>query len=172
MSKPAAIAGTFADLKTVKTRGVLQMVIEVPIEQGAHVVEAFGFPQPGAEIPVAVARLVAGHQTIEHEPEPQSEAKQINSSAVATEKPYATRAVMLAKDEAFQRFALGFASPDAAETAEEVATRFIREHCRVFSRSQLNDPANTRARRLYDALYRDFLHYQRTGIAALGELSP
>ncbi len=57
MTTPAAIQGTFADLKTVKTRSVVQMIIEVPIEQGKQVVDAFGFPQPGSEIPVAVARL-------------------------------------------------------------------------------------------------------------------
>jgi hypothetical protein len=57
MTDPAVISGTFADLKIVKTRSVVQIVIEVPIEQGKQIVEAFGFPQPGAEIPVAVARL-------------------------------------------------------------------------------------------------------------------
>ena len=57
MTDPAVISGTFADLKIVKTRSVVQMVIEVPIEQGSQIIEAFGFPQPSAEIPVAVARL-------------------------------------------------------------------------------------------------------------------
>ena len=57
MTKPAAIMGTFADLKTVKTRSVVQMVIEIPIEQGAQIIEAFGFPRPGEEVPVAVARM-------------------------------------------------------------------------------------------------------------------
>lgn len=58
MDKPAAIAGTFADLKSVKTRSVVQLVIEVPIEQAEAVIRAFGYPQPGHEIPVAVARLL------------------------------------------------------------------------------------------------------------------
>ena len=53
----AVIQGTFADLKSVKTRSVVQMVVEIPIEQAEQVVKAFGFPQPGAEIAVAVARL-------------------------------------------------------------------------------------------------------------------
>jgi len=57
MTQNAVIAGTFADLKTVKSRSVVQMVIEVPIERGEQVVQMFGFPQPGAEIAVAVARL-------------------------------------------------------------------------------------------------------------------
>ena len=53
----AVIQGTFADLKSVKTRSVVQMVVEIPIEQAEQVIKAFGFPQPGAEIAVAVARL-------------------------------------------------------------------------------------------------------------------
>lgn len=58
MTANAVVAGTFADLKTVKSRSVVQMVIEIPIERGASVVEMFGFPQPGEEVPVAVARLM------------------------------------------------------------------------------------------------------------------
>ena len=57
MADHAAIQGTFADLKSVKTRSVVQMVIEIPIERAEQVIKAFGFPQPGAEIAVAVARL-------------------------------------------------------------------------------------------------------------------
>lgn len=74
----AVISGTFSDLKTVKTRGVLQMVIEVPIEKGAAVVKAFGFPQPGAEIPVAVARLIAAPSASD-EPKPVSEVEPLAS---------------------------------------------------------------------------------------------
>ena len=54
----AAIAGTFADLRTVKTRGICQLVIELPIEQADHALEMLGgVPQPGKEKWVGVARL-------------------------------------------------------------------------------------------------------------------
>jgi len=56
---PIVIEGTFADIKSVRTRSVVQMVIEVPIEHAAEIVSAFGFPQPGEEIHVVVARLAA-----------------------------------------------------------------------------------------------------------------
>lgn len=59
MNSNAIIAGTFADLKTVKTRSVVQMIVEVPIERAEEVVMMFGFPQPGSEVTVAVARLIA-----------------------------------------------------------------------------------------------------------------
>ncbi len=53
----AVIQGTFADMKTVKTRKTLQIVLEVPIEMGEQVVRAFGFPDPSKEVNVAIARL-------------------------------------------------------------------------------------------------------------------
>ena len=57
MTTPALINGSYADLKTVKTRSVVQIIIEVPIEQGAEIVKLFGFPQPGKEVPVSVVRF-------------------------------------------------------------------------------------------------------------------
>lgn len=53
----AVIQGTFADMKTVKTRKTLQIIIECPIELGEQVVKAFGFPDPSKEVNVAIARL-------------------------------------------------------------------------------------------------------------------
>jgi hypothetical protein len=53
----AVIQGTYADFKLVKTRSVVQMVIEVPIEQASTVVDLFGIPNAGMEQWVAVAAL-------------------------------------------------------------------------------------------------------------------
>ena len=55
----AAISGTFADYRLVKSRGVLQIVIECPVEEQAAVFAALGYPMPGESLPVAVARLQA-----------------------------------------------------------------------------------------------------------------
>lgn len=57
MTDELAIQGNYADFKLVKTRSVCQLVIEVPIERAEQAIKAFGIPQPGAEIPVAVARI-------------------------------------------------------------------------------------------------------------------
>ena len=51
------IQGTYADFKLVKTRSVVQMVIEVPIEQANTLVDMFGIPNAGTESWVAVAAL-------------------------------------------------------------------------------------------------------------------
>lgn len=53
----AIIRGCYADIKTIKTRSTVQMVIELPVEQGAEIIRKFGFPNPGVEVPVVVALL-------------------------------------------------------------------------------------------------------------------
>jgi hypothetical protein len=53
----AAITATFSDYRLVKSRGVLQLVLELPVERQAQAFEALGFPMPGTDIHVGVARL-------------------------------------------------------------------------------------------------------------------
>ena len=54
----AIITGTFSECKFVKTRSVMQVVIECPIEQADVALSVLGgVPQPGREVHVAVARL-------------------------------------------------------------------------------------------------------------------
>src|SRR4051794_33494293 len=74
---PAAIQGTFADFKLVKTRRTVQIVIEVPIEQADQALAALGgLPQPAEEKWVAVARINGAATFIEHLPP--DEAYEIN----------------------------------------------------------------------------------------------
>lgn len=54
---PAAVTGTYSDLKFVKTRSVAVISIEIAIENANAFVAAFGTPQPGQEVHVALARL-------------------------------------------------------------------------------------------------------------------
>tara|TARA_R100001460_G_scaffold2629_3_gene8429 strand:+ start:8962 stop:9384 length:423 start_codon:yes stop_codon:yes gene_type:complete len=53
----AVIRGTYADFKLVKTRNVVQMIIEIPIEEATKVTNNFGIPTPSEEKWVAVALL-------------------------------------------------------------------------------------------------------------------
>ena len=53
----AVVRGTYADFKLVKTRSVVQMIIEVPIEEAQKVTNSFGIPTPSEEKWVAVALL-------------------------------------------------------------------------------------------------------------------
>lgn len=55
--KPAAFQGTYSNLTFVKTRSVAVVSVEIPIEEADAFVAAFGTPRPGAEVPVALARI-------------------------------------------------------------------------------------------------------------------
>ncbi len=55
--KRAAFTGSYADLKFIKSRSVMQVIVELPIEQADAFLAAFKAPQPGAERPVALALL-------------------------------------------------------------------------------------------------------------------
>lgn len=54
-----AIEATYADLKIVKTRQVMQVILEVPLEKGKQVVDLLGIPDPSKEVWVAIAKLSA-----------------------------------------------------------------------------------------------------------------
>lgn len=144
MTANAVVAGTFADLRTVKSRSVVQMVIEIPIERGASVVEMFGFPQPGEEVLVAVARLMP--QPAAPEPQPVKERTPWDAMK------HSQQAAILCGEVGFQRWI-------KVET-KEAAAEFVRQHCGVPSRKDLDqdDEAASRWNRL-SGQYRDFQRY-------------
>ena len=154
----AVIAGTFADLKTVKTRGVVQLVVEVPIERAASVVEAFGFPQPGEEIPVAVARLVAS-------PGPRAAAEPSQPAADKRKwdgMPMSQRAALLCQDDLFASY-LADRRPDDWDAAGCQATPTLRRICGVRSRADLNTDQAAAAR--FERLCRDFWRWKNEPVA-------
>lgn len=131
MTEPAIILGTFADFKTVKTRSVVQLIVEVPIERGKQVVEAFGFPQPGAEVPVAVTRVKDG--IVAEQP------KAPKPKRAFADMPPSQQAGIMCNDSAFQKWADIFCqTPDAARTV-------ILNTCEISSRKQLDDNAGARS---------------------------
>lgn len=137
MADELAIYGTFADLKSVKTRSVVQMIIEVPIEQAKQVVDVFGFPQPGAEIPVAVARMnppVA-------KPSPAAPEK---DTVPFHDHKLSWQAGVRCNDHRFSDFLKGhhasaWEAGDAGQEPEVVAAVVVRYLCGVPSRADLND---------------------------------
>ncbi len=60
MAEPATIRATFSQYAMVKTRGVLVLHMEVPLEQQAEVFATLGYPLPGAEVWCGIARLTPG----------------------------------------------------------------------------------------------------------------
>ena len=49
--------GTYSDYKLIKTRGVISVSVEFPIEQAEEFVRMFGMPKPDTEKWVAIAGL-------------------------------------------------------------------------------------------------------------------
>ena len=58
MTDHAIINGSFSEVKFLKTRSVMQIVVEIPIEYADEALQRLGgVPQPGKETPVSVFRL-------------------------------------------------------------------------------------------------------------------
>lgn len=132
MTRQAAIQASLCDWKNVKTRSVVQLILEVPVEQALAAFQTLGMPQPGTEIPVAVALLKSAARTPAIAP----------SEAVADgapkpnrhwgEIPRSQQAGILCADKEFRRW-LGLHVGDA-----ETAASIVREQCGVLSRAELD----------------------------------
>ena len=146
MPKQAVVQGVYSDLKTIKSRSVVQVVVEVPIERGQEIVEAFGFPQPAQEVHVVIARMANGHQERE---EPEGVDGASTGRRRFEELPAPQQAALACKEKAFQRFL--HEEYSALEVSEEEAAREVREICNVASRADLKHPGPAASwRGLYD----------------------
>lgn len=126
-----SVLATFADFKTVKSRNVVQLVLEVPIEQANQALQRLGgVPTPGQESWVGVARVeenAARHET----------------------RSLAQYAGALCSQPNFRAFCDQI-WPDHKPGAEQA----VREWCEIDSRSELDtDP---RARAKFEAMMQNF----------------
>ena len=141
MTDARAIAGDFADIRTVKSRSVVQLIIELPIEQGETVVKLFGFPQPGSPTKLAVARLVEAKQ-IESEVVPDTARPSTgqNKTQAGEKREWsslspAQQAGMRCTEPAFQLFLRE--QGDASCTDANKAAEYVRFVCGVKSRADI-----------------------------------
>ena len=152
MTDPAAIKGTYSDLKFIKSRKVAQVVIEVPIEQAGAFVSAFGTPQPDKETWVAIARLEA---------------------AETADKPkggrLAKKAGILCATQSFQNYLYSAHPADWLHNIErhqqtsDAAAALLRSLCCVESRKAFdNDPV---AGELFNGILNSYEAWKR-GLAA------
>lgn len=128
----AAIQGSFADFKLIKSRSVAQLIIEIPIEHTDAALAALGgVPQPASERPVAVARL---------KPEAVAKPDARERYAKLTEGEQAVaRASLLVDDREFISWAQAFAR---STMSREGLVMWLRKQCGVQSRKELaTDPA-------------------------------
>jgi len=129
MTNTAAFSGSYCDMRFVKSRKVAQIVVEIPIEQAAAFVAAFGAPDPAKECPVALARLVA---------EPKQEAPKRKFGDL----PASQQAAMRCNEVGFQRFIVqrlrdAKRPVPGDESDADRAARYVREWCCVDSRSDI-----------------------------------
>ena len=147
MTSPAAIQGDYVDLKFIKSRKVCQIVVEVPIEAGPSVVQAFGTPLPDKNIPVALARL-------ESQPEPAKKKRKME------EMQRSQQAGLLCTDRRFQTFMVERHDAniwmDAQDDIrEQSCATAVRQLCNVNSRAQFDGP-NEKAAAAWDTLYSEY----------------
>lgn len=139
----AVIAATFSDLKLIRGRKVCQLVFEIPVEQAQAATAALGFPH--SETWCAIARLNKTSGPCPTRGPEQAAGDRALDAAPAAPKPNSTRAVMMAKDVAFQRYT------QSADEAE--ADKAIKLFCRVDSKAELNAPP---ASMMFERLRHDF----------------
>ena len=134
MREPSAFQACFSDFKLIKSRKVAQFLLEVPLEGADSALAALGgLPRPDAEIWVGVARLT---EKPSHEsPMPSKEHRKFR------ELPFPQQAALRCNDPAFRKFI-------KVNNAEEAAI-WVREHCGVTSRSQI-DPCAASGSRWHD----------------------
>jgi hypothetical protein len=131
-----ALKATYADLKTVKTRSTVQIILEMPIEALPEVVSLLGAPVPGNEVWVAIARLRSGTEDVAEPP--------------ARKGTLAQQAGILCADKAFWKFlnAKGGMSDEDISTTE-AAAKMLRWICQIDSRTAL-DQDSIAATRFHD----------------------
>ena len=141
----AAFSACYADWKLIKTRACVQIVLEIPIERANEAYTVLGgMPVAGAEVWCGVARLDP-HKVGVATP---SEGGKDRASSPHDPPPshrLTTRAVMLSKDPQFHKFLEGHLR--LGNVTEEEAATYIRDKCRVASRSEIK-PGTEAATRL------------------------
>lgn len=149
------LRASYADLKTVKTRSTVQIILEMPIEALTEVVGLLGAPVPGNEVWVAIARLKTAA-------EPVAQIEHANDEEPnRPPRPLSQVAAFLCTVQAFKRYIFEKAATgwDHVPNTEEAAD-WLRSVCQVQSRRELdsNVAAARRFREIrsgYDVWLRD-----------------
>ena len=138
----AAFQGSYADMRFIKTRSVCAITIEIPIEQAAAFVAAFGAPNPAVECPVAIARINPAKATEKPASDaPMQSVAQLKTPRRFSELPYATQAALKCDDPAFHLFLREKIVDDGRSPAE-----IVREICGVRSRAEIQPGTDAEGR--------------------------
>lgn len=161
--KPAAIAAAYSDWKLVKTRGVVQIVLEIPLHDTAHALDVLGgMPDVSKERWFAIAALKdqkgVAQQPSDAKPQPVLDKPQAGAKRWGDMQP-AQQAGIRCGEPLFLAF-LKEERPDDWHDASEDPAECVRMICRVESRSLLNrEDAAQRWQKLND----QFVAWERVG---------
>ena len=175
MNKPRAISAQLVDIRNVGAHKSIKLTIHVPEEQARQVVELFGWPTMVDPVPVALARLEVmpaeqpkhGISTTDTTPGPlpdkpagraKREWHELQPSAQISIRCGET-AFRIFLDETFPR-SWGQDMEDMGLSQTEQAIRFVRRHCGVTSRADINS-GNPQALDAWERLEWDYRAWQQ-----------
>jgi hypothetical protein len=146
----AAMQADYCDLKIIKTRKVIQVVLEIPQEAGNAFIAAFGLPRSDKNVPVAIARL--------NEPTllDLDVVKQIGKRPKGGK--LAQRAGIVCGEPGFKKYLL---SHHPYIEALGTPAQYLRSYCGVVSRAELDHDAG--AAKLFDEMMREYSAWQSHG---------
>ena len=102
VTAPRAIQATFSDFRVVKGRKVLQLIMEVPVEEGQQALEMLGFPHPHEPQWVAIALIDKAVAETKPVDPLKSEASKHAYRAASERERAVKRAAILCNDPIFQ----------------------------------------------------------------------
>jgi hypothetical protein len=148
MSAPAIFEATYSDMKIVRSRKVMQVIVEMPIENGQKFVSAFGMPSPGEETWVALARL---DPKAKDKPAPKESKRWDQMSS-------AQQAGIRCAEKSFQAF-IADRRGSPCLSADDAAD-FVRGFCGVESRASIDGTIGASASwRALDGEYLEWMRY-------------
>lgn len=150
MNDECAIEARYVNHKNVQGRGVLQVILEIPVEHTVEFFNKFGHPDIGKEKRVGLALLSDAEVDVKREIAEKAGKEQ----RAFTELPYSQQAALLCKDPAFWRW-LNDVTIYPCYTEDETK-RSLRDHLNINSRSDLDDVKNIRARTEFKHLRDEF----------------
>ncbi len=149
----SAFRATYADFKLIKTRGVVSVSFELPVEQAQAALDVLGgMPIAATEVWCAVARLETKTPLTAPNPETSAHSKQ-----AFRDMRMVNQAGILCDDVAFRKFLAENFKRDI--TSADDAAAYVREYCGVKSRSDIRPRcfSGNRWTRLVDE-YRTWMH--------------
>lgn len=188
MSEPRVIRADYSNWRPVAGRKVLQLILEVPIEQTADVMEKLGFPLPGESKWVAVALLESGKPASENEGGKLARTQKPSDGTAAPatqtgQEPSPTTAITAkaGTSEIHNKDRRPFASLPLSQQAAircgdadfwrfahvksgVEAADFVRAKCNIGTRAALDDPKNIDPIHFWHAIeagYQQYLTTQR-----------